>query len=302
MINSKDMISGNGYLKWDNLVQKRAEYYPFQEEKEILQKFKTEIQGIVGEQVHISSLGPGTEFCEKEKTLEIMKAFPTVLSYTAVNTSLDALNGSKKAVIDEFGDQMSIQTIQQNMFTNLNYKITGTPNLAVLLGYTIANFDDAYKPQIQNLSHNIKAVMDNLPHNSYLLIGYDRNKEPESLAKAYDNQEMHELMLTSLYTIACSDNIEGLSPENFRCVVKWEPEISSIGFYARPTRKQTFSVGRHKVTIDKNKLMHIGNSSKISEKDMRLSIQEAANENKIQLLKHFEIGTDRMAIAMVYKN
>jgi hypothetical protein len=48
--------------------------------------------------------------------------------------------------------------------------------------------------------------------------------------------------------------------------------------------------------------MHIGNSSKISEKDMRLSIQEAANENKIQLLKHFEIGTDRMAIAMVYKN
>lgn len=304
-LSNSDLITNeaNGYQKWDNLVINRKEYYPFQEEKEILIAYRDDIQSIVGEAVHISSQGVGTRFSESEKTVNVMAAFDKILSYTAVDTSKQALTGGVEAINSAYPNRsFPVCTINGNMFDDLGDAILGTPHLSNISGCTIANFENSDQvPQKIALAKNLVAVTNNLPSGSHILIGYDRNTDEKSLLSAYDNQEMHELMLTSLQAISWSSSVQGFDPNEFDCVIKWESQISNIGFYAQPKSVQNFEINGQQITIDRERLMHIGNSAKISEKVMKEAINEASNQNGIELVRHYEIGTNRMAVAMIFK-
>jgi uncharacterized SAM-dependent methyltransferase len=289
----------NGYQKWNNLVRNQPLYYPFHEERAILLKFRNEIQAIIGDAAHFVSFGTGTQYTEEQKTVEVMKAFSHPCSYTAWDLSQEALDGAATAVKKAFPDWIfPIKKVKEDIFSSMPNKEENSPELAMILGCTIANFESGSAMSHGSmLTRNLVSLASNVSSKGYMLIGYDRNRTETSLLNAYDNKEMHELMLTSLHTLSWASDISNFNPFDFKCEIKWQPEFNRIGFYARPTKKQMFSLNSYQLTINQDNLMHIGSSYKVSEEMMRQSIKDA----KIDLIDQYDIGTGRMAIALVQK-
>jgi L-histidine N-alpha-methyltransferase len=211
-------------------ITRLPEYYPTRRETEILTAHAAEIVA-VSDATALIELGSGTS----EKTRLLLDAFTAArpLLFAPIDVSVEVLAGAAQTIAATYHG-VTVEAIVADFDDSLE-PLPGEPGgrLVAFLGGTIGNLD---RPGRRGFLARLREAM--APGDAFLL-GADLRKDPARLVAAYDdaagvtaefNRNLIEVLRRELHA-------DGLCPEDFEHVARWNEEQSRIEMWLRACRE-----------------------------------------------------------------
>ncbi|MBD0863328.1 L-histidine N(alpha)-methyltransferase [Gordonia sp. zg691] len=211
-------------------ITRLPEYYPTRRETAILRARSTEIAAATGATMMVE-LGSGTS----TKTRLLLDAFAGRggrFTYVPVDVSAETLTAAAEVLSADYPGIDVVPVIGDFTEPDLALPESDGPRLAVFLGGTIGNFDQAARAEFY------RGLAASLTPGDFFLLGTDLVKDTGRLVAAYDdksgvtadfNRNMIEVMRTGL-------DARGLYADDFEHIARWNPAEHRIEMWLRARR------------------------------------------------------------------
>jgi dimethylhistidine N-methyltransferase len=199
------------------------------------------------------------------KTRVLLEALSPSL-YVPIDISGDFLRDAAAAVRSEFPD-LPVRPVEADFMRPISLAgdLGGLPRLGFFPGSTIGNLVPASAVDL------LRAMRATLGTGAWLLIGFDRVKDRESLIAAYDDAAgvTAEFNLNLLARI--NRELAGtVPPDAFRHRALWNEPLSRIEMHLEAVRDVEFEVGGTRFALAAGETIHTENSHKYGARDARL--------------------------------
>lgn len=280
-------------------IKDSKDYYPFDEEVDIIEKSSNEFAEIIKTNTNIVEIGPGAVHAVESKVLRFINSLNKPLSYTAIDIELKYAIDAPKIVKEKF-PHLVVSGIATDITDNEGIKYTSIlKNLKnktiICFGSLFGNFDEVYR---EGFIKNISNLMN---HDDLFIIDIDTNQDAEAIYQAYSNKDNDDILLNVMRYFKSKFKAENFDPEAFKIERKWEVDkISGIGYlkaYAVAMRDQDFLWEGETYKINKDDRYYLTFSAKFSKK----YIEKIALKNKLQIKKIFKNDNNRINIFILTK-
>ncbi|HEX8126731.1 MAG TPA: L-histidine N(alpha)-methyltransferase [Allosphingosinicella sp.] len=237
------------------------EYYLTRTETALLERRCPEVARIAGPGQAVVEFGSGASV----KT-RILLAAAAPSAYVPIDISGDFLRDAAASLADDFPG-LPVHPIEAD-FTHpikLPTAIDPLPRLGFFPGSTIGNMIPSTGVDL------LRAMRRTLGTGAWLLIGFDRVKDPAELLKAYDD----EAGTTAEFNLNLLERINGelggdVPVEAFRHRAVWNDRLSRIEMHLQASRDVGFQVAGRHFSMSAGETIHTENSHKYGERDARL--------------------------------
>jgi L-histidine N-alpha-methyltransferase len=237
------------------------EYYLTRTETALLERRCPDVARIAGPGQAVVEFGSGASV----KT-RILLAAAAASAYVPIDISGDFLRDAAASLADDFPG-VAVHPIEAD-FTRpirLPAELDALPKLGFFPGSTIGNMVPATGVDL------LRAMRRTLGTGAWLLIGFDRVKDPAELLEAYDD----EAGTTADFNLNLLERINrelggDIPVEAFRHRAKWNEKLSRIEMHLEATRDVGFAVAGRNFSMSAGETIHTENSHKYGERDARL--------------------------------
>ena len=242
-------------------ITRLPEYYLTRTETALLERRCPEVARIAGPGQAVVEFGSGASV----KT-RILLAAAAPSAYVPIDISGEFLRDAAASLADDFPG-LPVHPIEAD-FTHpigLPAEIGALPRLGFFPGSTIGNMIPATGVDL------LRAMRRTLGTGAWLLIGFDRVKDPAELLKAYDD----EAGTTADFNLNLLERINrelggDIPVDAFRHRAVWNDRLSRIEMHLQATRDVGFEVSGRPFSIRSGETIHTENSHKYGERDARL--------------------------------
>jgi L-histidine N-alpha-methyltransferase len=217
-----------GSLLFDEITR-LPEYYPTRRETEILRTRSAEIAAISGATTLVE-LGSGTS----TKTRMLLEALTIdgPLTFVPIDVSVEVLTEAARSLAADY-PSVTVRAIAADFDGPLG-ALPGTDGrrLLAFLGGTVGNFDAAGRAAL------FGRMRDALAAGDHLLLGADLKKDPDRLVAAYDDEAgvTAEFNRNLIEVLRRELDADGLRPEDFEHIARWNAEAGRIEMWLRAVR------------------------------------------------------------------
>jgi dimethylhistidine N-methyltransferase len=237
------------------------EYYLTRTETALLERRCPDVARIAGPGQAVVEFGSGASV----KT-RILLAAAAPSAYVPIDISGDFLRDAAASLGDDFPG-LPVHPIEAD-FTRpirLPAELDARPKLGFFPGSTIGNMIPATGVDL------LRAMRRTMGTGAWLLIGFDRVKDPAELLKAYDD----EAGVTAGFNLNLLERINrelvgDIPVEAFRHRAVWNDRLSRIEMHLQAERDIGFEVAGRHFTMRAGETIHTENSHKYGERDARL--------------------------------
>ena len=241
-------------------ITRLPEYYLTRTETALLARRCPDVARIAGPGQAVVEFGSGASV----KT-RILLAAAAPSAYVPIDISGDFLRDSAASLAEDFPG-LPVHPIEAD-FTRpirLPAELDALPKLGFFPGSTIGNMIPATGVDL------LRAMRRTLGTGAWLLIGFDRVKDPAELLDAYDDESgtTAEFNLNLLERI--NRELGGDVPvEAFRHRAVWNDRLSRIEMHLQASRDVGFEVAGNRFSMSAGETIHTENSHKYGERDAR---------------------------------
>ncbi|HEX8468500.1 MAG TPA: L-histidine N(alpha)-methyltransferase [Allosphingosinicella sp.] len=242
-------------------ITRLPEYYLTRTETALLERRCPDVARIAGPGQAVVEFGSGASV-----KIRILLAAAAPSAYVPIDISGDFLRDSSASLADDFPG-LPVHPIEAD-FTRpirLPAELDALPRLGFFPGSTIGNMVPASGVDL------LRAMRRTLGTGAWLLIGFDRVKDPAELLEAYDDRAgtTAEFNLNLLERI--NRELGGDVPvEAFRHRAVWNDRLSRIEMHLQASRDVGFEVAGSHFSMSAGETIHTENSHKYGERDARL--------------------------------
>ena len=242
-------------------ITELPEYYPTRTERGLLERHCPEVADIAGRGRAVVEFGSGSS---AKTPLLLRAAAPS--AYVPIDISGDFLRESARLLQAEFPD-LPIRAVEGD-FTRriaLPPEAAEAPKLGFFPGSTIGNFVPGSGVDL------LRAMRETLGVGAWILIGFDRIKDVDTLIRAYDDSAG----ITAAFNLNLLERInrelDGDIPiEAFRHKIVWNDALARIEMHLEATRRVRFGVDGLGFEMLEGETIHTENSHKYGLRDLRL--------------------------------
>jgi dimethylhistidine N-methyltransferase len=241
-------------------ITRLPEYYLTRTETALLERRCPDVARIAGPGQAVVEFGSGASV----KT-RILLAAAAPSAYVPLDISGEFLRDAAASLAEDFPG-LPIHPVEAD-FTRpirLPAEIDALPKLGFFPGSTIGNMIPATGVDV------LRAMRRTLGTGAWLLIGFDRVKDPAELLRAYDDEAgvTAEFNLNLLTRI--NRELDGDIPvEAFRHRAIWNEKLSRIEMHLEAVRDISFDVAGRHFAMRSGETIHTENSHKYGERDAR---------------------------------
>jgi len=223
-------------------ITKLDEYYPFRREREILQRYATDIVSAADADTLVE-LGSGTS--EKSRVLlDAMYSGGCLERYVPFDVSEEMLRTAAAEIAADY-PSVEVYGVVGDFNRHLSELPIGRTGMVAFLGSTIGNFEPASRAKF------IGDVSSSLDSGGTFLLGADLVKSPDRLWAAYNDRqgitaEFNLNMLTMLNRELGADFVK----TQFEHYAEWDSHKEWIDIRIRSKLAQTVTVADLELTID----------------------------------------------------
>jgi dimethylhistidine N-methyltransferase len=196
----------------------------------------------------------------------ILLAAAAPSAYVPIDISGDFLRDSAASLGDDFPG-LPVHPIEAD-FTRpirLPAEMHALPRLGFFPGSTIGNMIPATGVDL------LRAMRTTLGTGAWLLIGFDRVKDPAELLQAYDDEAGTTAQFNLNLLERINRELGGDVPvEAFRHRAVWNDRLSRIEMHLQASRDVGFEVAGRRFSMSAGETIHTENSHKYGERDARL--------------------------------
>jgi dimethylhistidine N-methyltransferase len=242
-------------------ITRLPEYYLTRTETLLLERRCPEVARIAGPGQAVVEFGSGASV-----KIRILLAASSPSAYVPIDISGDFLRDAAASLGEDFPG-LPVHPIEAD-FTRpirLPEALEALPKLGFFPGSTIGNMIPATGVDL------LRAMRRTVGTGAWLLIGFDRVKEPAELLRAYDDAAgvTAEFNLNLLTRI--NRELGGDVPVDAFCHrAIWNERLSRIEMHLQATRDIGFKVAGRHFTMSSGETLHTENSHKYGERDARL--------------------------------
>ncbi|HEX8513068.1 MAG TPA: L-histidine N(alpha)-methyltransferase [Allosphingosinicella sp.] len=242
-------------------ITRLPEYYLTRTETALLERRCPDVARIAGPGQAVVEFGSGASV----KT-RILLAAASASTYVPIDISGDFLRDAAASIAGDFPG-LPVHSIEAD-FTHpirLPVELDGSPKLGFFPGSTIGNMVPASGVDL------LRAMRRTLGTGAWLLIGFDRVKDPAELLRAYDDQAGTTAQFNLNLLERINRELAGDIPvEAFRHRALWNEKLSRIEMHLEATRDVGFKVAGRPFSMSAGETIHTENSHKYGERDARL--------------------------------
>jgi dimethylhistidine N-methyltransferase len=242
-------------------ITRLPEYYLTRTETALLERHCPDVARIVGSGQAVVEFGSGASV----KT-RILLAAAAPSAYVPVDISGDFLRAAAADLAADFPG-LAVYPIEADFMRpiRLPAEVEAAPKLGFFPGSTIGNMVPSTGVDL------LRAMRQSLGAGAWLLIGFDRAKDPGELLVAYDDRAgvTAEFNLNLLHRI--NRELDADIPIHaFRHRARWNERLSRIEMHLEATRDVAFEVAGTRFAMKAGDTIHSENSHKYGERDARL--------------------------------
>ncbi len=245
----------NGEVYYYELVSQNPDYYLYKEDIELINNAAAKIAAYVPPESSVIEFGPGTDIAFKNKSLPFLKEIKQLKSYIPIDLCETYLIQSKAILADEL-PEVAVETIKTDFIKNLALVSNYKKPVVFFKGSTITNLSS------NGCLDFLSRIAQALKPNGRLIVGVDANQSESSLRKAYDNDIMAHLVLSTLHCINRDLPVSGFDPLGFKYEFNWVPENHCVAHTVRVTKEQNFVLDGISINIENGKKFHLLSSYK----------------------------------------
>lgn len=279
-----DPARGEEYYR--QVIEESVDYYLYKEEVRLINTVANQLSNYVPQGVNIVEFGPGTKTAFINKTMPFLKSLNhNITTYIPVDLCKTYLDQAKDVLQDELPD-MLVKPIQDDFIENTDLVKQFDKPLVWFKGSTITNLST------NQCIDFLKNISQALPSEGILIVGVDANQSESSLKKAYDTEEMANLMLSVLYWVDRDLPTTNFNPDAFKYQPEWTPNNYCLKHNAIATSNQDFVFDGVNISIKENEKFHLLSSYKYPVD----YFQKIARQAGLEPLTHFVDESQRMVI------
>jgi dimethylhistidine N-methyltransferase len=242
------------------------EYYLTRTETGLLERHSRDVARIAGRGNAVIEFGSGAS----TKTRILLRAIDPA-AYVPIDISGEFLRDAAESLRAEF-PQLPVYPVEADFMgaIGLPSEVDGLPKLGFFPGSTIGNLVPRTGVDL------LRAMKETLGPGAWLLIGMDRIKDVETLAKAYDDEAgiTAEFNLNLLHRI--NRELDGTVPvDAFRHRAIWNDDKGRIEMHLEAVRDVAFEVAGVPFAMKAGETIHTENSHKYGPRDSRLLLRAA---------------------------
>jgi dimethylhistidine N-methyltransferase len=242
-------------------ITQLPEYYLTRTETLLLERRCPDVARIAGPGRAVVEFGSGASV-----KIRILLAASSPSAYVPIDISGDFLRASAASLAEDFPG-LPIHPIEAD-FTRpilLPEALDALPKLGFFPGSTIGNMIPATGVDL------LRAMRRTVGTGAWLLIGFDRVKEPAELLRAYDDATGVTAQFNLNLLTRINRELGGDIPvEAFRHRAIWNERLSRIEMHLQASRDVGFKVAGRHFTMSSGETLHTENSHKYGERDARL--------------------------------
>jgi L-histidine Nalpha-methyltransferase len=242
-------------------ITRLPEYYLTRTERALLERRCPEVARIAGPGQAVVEFGSGASV----KT-RILLAASAPAAYVPIDISGDFLRDAAASLTEDFPG-LPIHPIEAD-FTRpiaLPAAVAGLPRLGFFPGSTIGNMIPATGVDL------LRVMRRTLGTGAWLLIGFDRVKDPAELLRAYDDAAGVTAEFNLNLLVRINRELDGDIPlDAFRHRALWNEKLSRIEMHLEAAWHVEFHVAGTRFTMAAGETVHTENSHKYGERDARL--------------------------------
>jgi dimethylhistidine N-methyltransferase len=242
-------------------ITRLPEYYLTRTETALLERRCPDVARIAGSGQAVVEFGSGASV----KT-RILLAAAAASAYVPIDISGDFLRDAAASLGEDFPG-LAVHPIEAD-FTRpieLPEALDALPKLGFFPGSTIGNMIPATGVDL------LRAMRRTLGTGAWLLIGFDRVKDPGELLRAYDDEAGVTAGFNLNLLVRINRELGGDIPlEAFRHRAIWNDRLSRIEMHLQAARDVGFAVSGRRFTMSSGETIHTENSHKYGERDARL--------------------------------
>jgi L-histidine Nalpha-methyltransferase len=247
-------------------ITRLPEYYLTRTETDLLERYSSEIAGMIGPGHAMVEFGSGSS----TKTRILLRALDAA-AYVPIDISGEFLRESAEALQSDF-PALPVHAVEADFMgpIALPPAVAAAPKLGFFPGSTIGNLVARTAVDL------LRAMKATLGQGSLLLIGMDRIKAVDTLVRAYDDAAgvTAEFNLNLLHRI--NAELGGDIPvDAFRHRAVWNDALSRIEMHLEAVRDVAFSVSGRRFAFRSGETIHTENSHKYGHRDSRLMLRAA---------------------------
>jgi L-histidine N-alpha-methyltransferase len=247
-------------------ITQLPEYYLTRTETGLLERYSKEVARIAGRGQAVIEFGSGAS----TKTRILLRAIDPA-AYVPIDISGEFLLDAADGIRAEFPD-LPVYPVEADFMgaIGLPTEVAGLPKLGFFPGSTIGNLVPRTGVDL------LRAMKETLGPGAWLLIGMDRIKEVDTLARAYDDSAgvTAEFNLNLLHRI--NRELGGTVPvDGFRHRAIWNDDKGRIEMHLEAVRDVAFEVGGVPFAMMAGETIHTENSHKYGPRDSRLLLRAA---------------------------
>ncbi|NEP53192.1 MAG: L-histidine N(alpha)-methyltransferase [Moorea sp. SIO3C2] len=278
-----DPARGEEYYR--QVIEESVDYYLYKEEVRLINTVASKLSTYVPQGVNLIEFGPGTKTAFITKSLPFLKSLNHLKTYIPVDLCKTYLDQAEEVLQDELPDLL-VKPIQDDFIENTDLVKQFAKPLVWFKGSTITNLST--KQCVDFLKNISKA----LPSEGILIVGVDANQNESSLKKAYDTEEMANLMLSVLYWIKRDLPTTNFNPAAFKYDPEWTPNNYCLKHNAIATSNQDFVFDGVNISIKEGEKFHLLSSYKYPVDYFKNIARQAG----LEPLVHFVDENKRMVI------
>ena len=278
-----DLVRGEE--AYHQLIYEYPNYYLYKDEVNLIQKVANQLAAHVPPKATVIELGPGTEKAFVGKTLPFLKAIEQLHQYVPVDLCDKYLVDARKIIEKEL-PHVKVEAIKTDFFKDISWVQNHALPVMFFKGSTIGNLSQ------QQCIDFFQAVFPVLGSDGRLIIGVDANQDKNSLAQAYDNQLMSNLMLSIFHLINRDLPVRGFDANAFTYKFDWVSDEYCVKHKAISTKAQNFELNSTPVNLKEGEEFHLLSSYKYPVE----VFQNLAKQSGLSPLDCFIDDRKRMAI------
>ncbi|HEX8061973.1 MAG TPA: L-histidine N(alpha)-methyltransferase [Allosphingosinicella sp.] len=241
-------------------ITRLPEYYLTRTETALLERRCPDVARIAGPGQAVVEFGSGASV----KT-RILLAAATPSAYVPIDISGDFLRDAAASLGEDFPG-LAVDPIEAD-FTRpiaLPEALAALPKLGFFPGSTIGNMVPATGCDL------LRAMRRTLGTGAWLLIGFDRVKDPSELLRAYDDDAGVTAEFNLNLLVRINRELDGDVPvDAFRHRAVWNEKLSRIEMHLQAVRDIGFAVSGRRFAMSAGETIHTENSHKYGERDAR---------------------------------
>ncbi|MGZ8997223.1 MAG: L-histidine N(alpha)-methyltransferase [Allosphingosinicella sp.] len=247
-------------------ITELPEYYLTRTETALLERHCGEVARIAGRGNAVIEFGSGAS----TKTRILLRSVDPA-AYVPIDISGEFLLESADALRSEF-PELPVYPVEADFMgaIGLPAEVAALPKLGFFPGSTIGNLVPRTGVDL------LRAMKETLGPGAWLLIGMDRIKDDEILARAYDDSAgiTAEFNLNLLHRI--NRELGGTFPlDAFRHLAIWNDDKGRIEMHLEAARNVEFEVSGVRFEMKAGETIHTENSHKYGPRDSRLLLRAA---------------------------